>query len=83
MIREKEKCIKLEYEYKLLEQRQRDNSKSQDLVASYCNQQKAEEIIQELMQKEDDYIKRIEEISQENESLREEISAMESSNEYF
>lgn len=52
-------------------------------MASYCNQQKAEEIIQELMQKEDDYIKRIEEISQENESLREEISAMESSNEYF
>ncbi len=35
------------------------------------------------MRKEDEYIARIEELSQENEALKEELESMESNNEYF
>ncbi len=35
------------------------------------------------MRKEDEYIARIEELSQENEGLKEELASMESNNEYF
>jgi hypothetical protein len=36
-----------------------------------------------MMRKEDEYIARIEELSQENEALKEELESMESNNEYF
>jgi hypothetical protein len=36
-----------------------------------------------MMRKEDEYIARIEELSQENEGLKEELASMESNNEYF
>lgn len=41
LIKEKEKFIKLEYEFKLVEERQKDTTKNQDLLSSYYNQQKA------------------------------------------
>jgi hypothetical protein len=36
-----------------------------------------------MMRKEDEYIARIEELSQENEALKEELESMESNNDYF